>query len=103
MAVDLYILGENRNIIPCPNLFEWSAWLETSGDLRQVKLDMFAWGRVSTVFLGINHQWGEGPPILWETMVFGGPLDRKQDRCAGGIEQAEAMHEAMLARVLLTV
>lgn len=27
-----------------------------------------AW--VSTVFLGINHRWGSGPPLLFETMVF---------------------------------
>lgn len=26
--------------------------------------------RVSTVFLGLDHQWGDGPPLLFETMVF---------------------------------
>lgn len=26
--------------------------------------------RVSTVFLSIDHNWGDGPPILFETMVF---------------------------------
>jgi hypothetical protein len=35
---------------------------------------------VSTVWLGINHQWGEGPPIIFETMVFGGPDDGDQWR-----------------------
>lgn len=25
---------------------------------------------VSTVFLGVDHSFGDGPPILWETMVF---------------------------------
>lgn len=27
---------------------------------------------VSTVFLGINHAHGSGPPLLFETMIFGG-------------------------------
>jgi hypothetical protein len=47
----------------------------------------------------MDHQWGEGPPILWETMVFGGPMDQEQDRCGGSREQAEAMHAHMVKRV----
>jgi len=35
---------------------------------------------VSTIFLSINHNWVGGPPILWETMVFGGPSDDWQER-----------------------
>lgn len=34
---------------------------------------------VSTVFLGINHQFQDGPPILWETLVFG-PKDELDGR-----------------------
>lgn len=26
--------------------------------------------RISTVYLGINHQFFEGPPLVWETMIF---------------------------------
>lgn len=36
--------------------------------------------RVSTVFLGLDHSFGGGPPILWETMIFGGPHDGYQRR-----------------------
>jgi hypothetical protein len=25
---------------------------------------------ISTVWLGINHNWGDGPPLIFETMVF---------------------------------
>ncbi len=35
---------------------------------------------VSTVYLGINHRFGDGPPLIFETMVFGGPLDQEQER-----------------------
>lgn len=29
-------------------------------------------GRISTVFLGLDHQWGNGPPMLFETCLFSG-------------------------------
>jgi hypothetical protein len=32
---------------------------------------------VSTVHLVINHQWGDGPPLIFETMVFGGKHDQE--------------------------
>ena len=54
---------------------------------------------VSTVFLGLDHQFGKGPPILWETMVFGGKHNHDQDRCSGSREQAEAMHQKMVNKV----
>ena len=38
---------------------------ETIVELRGEKT---AW--VSTVWLGINHQYGDGPPLIFETMVF---------------------------------
>lgn len=56
-----------------------------------------AW--VSTVFLGIDHNFsGIGPPILWETMVFGGPHDQKTFRYASegaAIENHEAVVKAL--------
>lgn len=55
--------------------------------------------KVSTVFLGIDHRFGmAGPPILFETMVFGGLLDQEQMRYATMVE-ARAGHVAMVARV----
>jgi len=35
---------------------------------------------ISTVFLGIDHAFGRGEPILFETMIFGGPDDGAQWR-----------------------
>jgi len=46
---------------------------------------------VSTVFLGMDHQWGDGPPLLFETMVFGGDFDEWQYRYAT-LEEAIAGH-----------
>jgi hypothetical protein len=36
--------------------------------------------RVSTVWLGLDHHFGDGPPIIFETMVFGGVDDQAQER-----------------------
>jgi hypothetical protein len=36
---------------------------------------------VSTVFLALDHRWEEDePPVLFETMIFGGEHDQYQDR-----------------------
>ena len=46
---------------------------------RHVAWDEVAGAKVSTVFLVIDHGF-EGPPVLFETMVFNGPHDQWQDR-----------------------
>jgi hypothetical protein len=42
-----------------------------------VQTDLAERGRVSTIFLGHDVGDGQGKPVLWETMVFGGPWDRR--------------------------
>lgn len=53
---------------------------------------------VSTVFIGGDHNWDDGPPLLFETMVFGGPLDQEQERYTTW-EEAETGHALMVERV----
>jgi hypothetical protein len=54
---------------------------------------------VSTVFLGLDHRFvGGGPPILFETMTFGGPRDEQTFRYSSW-DDAEAGHEAEVKRV----
>ena len=77
---------------------EWAKWFEKGGN-RIVKQEMIGDTKVSTVFLGLDHNFGDGPPVLWETMVFGGKFDQHQNRCSGNWEQAEAMHHRTVARV----
>lgn len=49
--------------------------------------------KVSTVFLALDHRFNDqGPPLLFETMIFGGEHDGYQDRCSTW-EQAEVMHK----------
>jgi hypothetical protein len=92
-----YILNENGNPVLEQDIIAWAHWFETAA--RRVAHDTISDASVSTVFLGIDHSFGSGPPVLWETMVFGGPMDQEQDRCSGSREQAEAMHAKMVERV----
>jgi len=68
-------------------------------DRRVAFTDLDDRGRISTVFLGIDHSFGFGEgPLLFETMVFNGPLDGEQDRYSTW-DEAEAGHKAMVERV----
>lgn len=93
-----YILNENGNPVAEPDLLKWAKWCEKTLDNR-VARDEIGDSLISTVFLSLDHNWGSGPPILWETMVFGGELDEEQDCCSGSREQAQAMHAKMVQRV----
>lgn len=90
-----YILNGYGEPVRCDDLMQWAMWMERRPDPRRVALDETAEFRVSTVFLALDHNFGDGPPILWETMVFRGESQGEMVRCAGAREQAEAMHVAM--------
>jgi hypothetical protein len=94
-----YILDENDRPVPEPDLRKWAAWF-CNVHKRRVAIETIDGVQISTIFLGMDHNWeNSGPPILWETMVFGGELSDEQDRCSGNREQAEAMHLKMVERV----
>ena len=87
-----YIL-DGQTPVPC-DLLTWAKWFETAE--RHVAETTVGDVKVSTVFLGLDHR-ESGPPILFETMVFGGPLDQEQDRYATW-QEAEQGHQAMVER-----
>jgi hypothetical protein len=48
---------------------------------RLIKKDDIHGVEISTVFLGLDHNFsGTGPPVLWETMIFGGLENQYQRR-----------------------
>lgn len=65
---------------------------------RIVKQDRFAGILVSTVFLGLDHNYGDGLPLLWETMIFNGEHDQYQERYSSK-EGALAGHQEAVALV----
>jgi hypothetical protein len=85
-----YILDESDNPIAV-DLMTWAKWFEGNEHRRKVDRTDFADGYISTVFLGLDHQFGAGPPMIYETMIFGGNHDQYQERCST-LEEAKAMH-----------
>jgi hypothetical protein len=67
-----------------------------------VKQDSVGGGSVcvSTVFVGFNSRITNGPPLVFETMTFGGPRGGVQYRYSTW-DDAEAGHAAELKRVRL--
>jgi len=92
MSTDIHyrLVEGTHEVEPC-GLLEWAVWFETAD--RRVAEDYFLRDvRVSTVFLGLDHRFfGDGPPLLFETMIFGGEHDGYQRRYATW-EEAEAGH-----------
>lgn len=81
----LYILDDNKRPVSCPDVLTWGRWI--ARDENRLVAHSFAHGlSVSTVFLGIDGLTFicGGPPLIWETMVFGGPpnVDQSQRRYA---------------------
>lgn len=92
-----YVLDANGDPRPEPDLLTWARWFETAD--RQVALDLIGEVRISTVFLGIDHNYYvDSPPILFETMIFGGRFNEWEERYATRAE-ALAGHNRVLALV----
>lgn len=92
-----YTLDEEGTPVAEPDLMKWARWFGKAE--RRVRNTIIGDSNISTVFLGTDHAYCGGAPVLWETMVFGGKLDQEQDRCSGSREQAKAMHARMVGRV----
>lgn len=109
----LYVLDDAGEPRPELNLLRWGEWMSKGG--RTLRLTRFGTDapedpEVSTVFLGMNHQFAPGgPPVLWETMVFwkDGPAEwdghmlrytSRESALAGHAEICGKVQEAWKAR-----
>lgn len=69
-----YRLDENHNLVRCRDVYEWARMFEAGN--RHVGDEEIGPLRVSTVFLGLDHNYSQkGPPLVFETMIFGPPED----------------------------
>jgi hypothetical protein len=70
------------------------AWAKLLDDKEYSRVGLFErpWVKVSTVWLGLNHNWGKGDPLIFETMAFApGMVEVCQERYST-LAQAEAGH-----------
>jgi len=79
-----------------PDVMKWAEWFESAD--RTVARTETDDVQVSTVFLATDHSFGDPPPILFETMVFGGEHDGDQNRCSTW-EESQVMHKDMCQQI----
>lgn len=94
MLTDYYKLGKDgKTPEPVKNLIEaGKLWKKD----RTVRKDNIGEIFISTVFLGIDHSFlEEGPPVLFETMIFGGDHDGYQARYTNWDDAVEGHGIAM--------
>jgi hypothetical protein len=92
---DFYILDDDHNLI-ATDVMTWGEWFGTNGN-RIVAKTVVGDAVVSTVCLGLDHNFYHGgPPLLFETMIFGGEHDEECWRCSTW-DEAEAQHARVVA------
>lgn len=93
----LYVLDADNRVVEVFDFATWGEYLE-HGNRVVGWTQITSETDVSTVFIGIDHRiWGEGPPLLFETMIFGGPLDQSQWRYAS-YDDAMTGHKAAVRK-----
>lgn len=96
-SLDRYILIDRVPVIE-NDFLKWASYYQRSERIvAQTKLNRRV--TVSTVFLGLDHNFGRGEPLLFETMVFGGGLDGECFRYSTW-DAAEAGHNKTVVRAL---
>lgn len=91
-----YYILDGEIAKPVDDVIEWATYFETAD--RTVKKKKLPDCDVSTVFLGMNHAFGDGTPILFETMIFGGEHDSYCERYSTW-EEAEIGHQKAIELV----
>ncbi len=100
--MSLYYVLNGREPEPVDDIQEWAKRFEY--DERHIGHDEVGDWIISTVFLGLDHNLGHGPPLLFETMVFG-PDDWSGESCerCSTYDEAEAQHARMVERIKAAV
>jgi len=93
-----YTLDENGNPVPVSDVLAWARRYETAD--RVVARDELPGGMlVSTLFLGLDHNFFGDRPLLFETMVFAGDFDDLDCERYSTRDEALAGHARALARL----
>ena len=103
--MDYYILNAYQRLLRVNDVETWAHWFESAHQTGQrfIKQNRMNGILISTIFLGIDHNFfGSGPPILWETMIFGLYRVDPQWRFSD-VESAKHWHAIQLHKVKLAV
>lgn len=84
-------LGENATL-------EWANDFENTKD-RIIAQETLPDGKfISTVWLGLDHQFGIGKPLIFETMVFGENREELDIERYSTLEEAKDGHKRMVIK-----
>lgn len=102
MKFNYYTLDANKNIVGTNDICEWGEFFHSKD--RFLAVEIIDTIKISTVFLGMDHgsPYDKGPPVLFETMIFGGELNGEQERYCS-YDEAMAGHKIMVERVKATL
>ena len=101
MNTHYYILGSDHQVIPCSDISVFAETFDHKN--RRVAETVIGKYWISTVFLGVNHNFlGEGPPMLFETMVFVDSEGGEPRRCSTWAE-AEILHKQVCDEIKRTL
>ena len=89
-----YVLDGHEPVFE-PDFLKWAQWFETANRIVKQTRSNNGGVMVSTVFLGLDHSFMGGRPVLFETMIFGGPLDGYQKRYYTWAEAEQGHEEAV--------
>ena len=87
---------EGHKVVRCDNIIKWANWFEKA-DRHVAKTTLRNGVEISTVFLGVDHNFLGRPPILFETMIFGGELDDEMEQYSTW-QDAEKGHKKWVAK-----
>ena len=90
-----YILNDGVPV-PAPSLVAWANWIGVND--RTIARTEVGEVTVSTVFLGLDHNFFGGTPLLFETLVFGGEHADDMERYAT-LDEARRGHDRMVALI----
>ena len=95
--MDYYILEgtKHRKAKSIPEYLEWAKEANRRIDYTELHDGSIY---VSTVFLGLDHSFDGGRPVLYETMIFGGEHDEYQERYYT-YQEAKEGHQRAVALV----
>ena len=96
-----YILNGDKTTTQVSAIDYWTWVREDKGFIaRRVNETLIGDIRVSTVFLGLDHNYFGGPPHIFETMSFGTPLGHEEhcERCSTYL-QALTQHALIVGRI----
>ena len=90
---EYYILDNEKNVVSTNDMKEWGQMFNNTDKRRVARTELKDNVEVSTVFLGLDHQWGDGPPLLFGTMTFGSEWDECQWRYSTWDEAVKGHNE----------